>query len=62
LPGRTLAPTIQIAGPYSRARRAEHPLFAGEVDRAQLLRRMVVLKEILEPPVAIRDRDVWDRM
>ncbi len=27
----------------------------------QLLRRLVVLKEILDPPIALRDRDIWDR-
>ena len=27
----------------------------------QLLRRLVVLKEIFDPPVALRNRDIWDR-
>ena len=27
----------------------------------QLLRRLVVLKEIFDPPIALRNRDIWDR-
>ena len=27
----------------------------------QLLRRLVVLKEIFDPPIALRTRDIWDR-
>ncbi|MEE8153458.1 MAG: hypothetical protein V3T53_00695 [Phycisphaerales bacterium] len=27
----------------------------------QLLRRMVVLKEIFDPPIALRNRDIWDK-
>ncbi len=26
----------------------------------QLLRRIIVLKEILDPPIALRTRDLWD--
>lgn len=40
-----------------------HPLFgADDTPRAQTLRRMIVLKELLDLPVSLRDRDVWDKL
>ena len=40
-----------------------HPLFgADDIPRAQTLRRMIVLKELLDLPVSLRDRDVWDKL
>ncbi|MCH8164044.1 MAG: hypothetical protein IH889_00390 [Planctomycetes bacterium] len=40
-----------------------HPLFgADDTPRAQTLRRMIVLKEVLDLPVSLRDRDVWDKL
>ena len=50
---------------YEIHERKPHPLFSPfptEPNRAQLLRRMVVFKELLEPPVSLRERDVWDRL
>ena len=50
---------------YGAKERKRHPLFSPfptGANRGQLLRRMVVLKELLEPPVALRERDVWDRV
>jgi hypothetical protein len=34
----------------------------GEPMGPHLLRQMVLFREILEPPVALRDRQVWERM
>ena len=40
-----------------------HPLFgADDTPRAQTLRRMIVVKELLDLPVSLRDRDVWDKL
>ncbi len=40
-----------------------HPLFgADDTPRAETLRRMIVLKELLDLPVSLRDRDVWDKL
>ena len=50
---------------YEIHERKPHPLFssfATETNPAQLFRRMMVLKELLEPPVSLRERDVWDRL
>jgi hypothetical protein len=34
----------------------------GEPLGPHLLRQMVLFREILEPPVSLRDRQVWERM
>jgi hypothetical protein len=38
------------------------PFVPGEPLGPHLLRQMVLFREILEPPVALRDRQVWQRL
>ena len=38
------------------------PFVPGEPMGPHLLRQMVLFREILEPPVSLRDRQVWDRL
>ena len=44
-----------------RERHLPLPFVPGEPLGPQL-RQMVLFREILEPPVALRDRQVWERM
>ena len=46
---------------YEISAKQRHPLFRGEKRTPELLRRMVVLKELLEPPVALREQQAWER-
>ncbi len=46
---------------YEIGEKQRHPLFHGEKRTPQLLRQMVVLKELLEPPVALREQQAWER-
>ena len=54
---------IQRRAPEPIRVEQRHPLLAiGGVRTPALLRRMVALREVLDPPVALRQRDVWDRL
>jgi hypothetical protein len=46
----------------ARKRHLPQPFVPGEPLGPHLLRQMVLFREILEPPVAFRDRQVWERM
>ncbi len=46
---------------YVISAKQRHPLFRGERRTPELLRQMVVLKELLEPPVALREQQAWER-
>ncbi|MHC4590975.1 MAG: hypothetical protein ACYTAQ_17060 [Planctomycetota bacterium] len=46
----------------ARQRHLPLPFVPGEPLGPHLLRQMVLFREILEPPVALRDRQVWERM
>ena len=60
---RRLVTTPEPAVPEPIARPSPfHAVLSGEGSRLSLLRKIVVLKEILEPPVALREQDVWDRI
>ncbi len=49
--------------PLASPQHLGHPLFgADDAPRAQTLRRMIVIKELLDLPVSLRDRDVWDKL
>ncbi len=48
-------------GAYIISAKKRHPLFRGERRTPELLRRMVVLKELLEAPVALREQQAWER-
>ena len=46
---------------YAISAKQRHPLFRGEGRTSELLRKMVVLKELLEPPVSLREQQAWER-
>jgi hypothetical protein len=46
----------------ARKRHLPLPFEPGEPLGPHLLRQMVLFREILEPPVALRDRQVWERI
>ena len=55
---------VSAAGPTPRpARKRLLPLLPSDslTITPHLLRRLVVLKEILDPPIALRTRDIWDK-
>ncbi len=49
--------------PSARPKAAPRPFLSldAQTITPQLLRRLVVLKEIFDPPIALRNRDIWDR-
>ncbi len=59
-PRRVKASTVQEEA-YDISATKRHPLFRGEKRTPELLRKMVVLKELLEPPVSLREQQAWER-
>ena len=59
-PGR-IKPPIEQDRHYAITAKQRHPLFRGERRTPELLRKMVILKELLEPPVALREQQAWER-
>ncbi len=49
--------------PSARPKAAPKPFLSldAQTITPQLLRRLVVLKEIFDPPIALRNRDIWDK-
>ena len=67
-PGRPITPRQEIpatrrseANPYALRTKAIEPLLGVRGSRIELLRKMIVLKEILDPPVALREQQGWER-
>ena len=58
---RRLKPPTEQEQAYDIRSKQRHPLFRGERRTPELLRKMVVLKELLEPPVALREQQAWER-
>ncbi len=54
-------PSTEQDQAYDISAKQRHPLFRGEGRTPELLRKMVVLKELLEPPVALREQQAWER-
>ncbi len=46
---------------YDVSATKRHPLFRGEKRTPELLRKMVILKELLEPHVSLREQQAWER-
>ena len=51
----------EVAPKAPRQRHLPLPFVPGEPLGPHLLRQMVLFREILEPPVSLRDRQVWER-
>ncbi len=56
-----LKPSTEQDQAYGISAKQRHPLFRGEKRTPELLRQMIVLKELLEPPVALREQQAWER-
>ncbi|MEE9128857.1 MAG: hypothetical protein V3T84_02485 [Phycisphaerales bacterium] len=56
-------PSGLVPAASARPKAAPRPFLSlgAQTITPQLLRRLVVLKEILDPPIALRDRDIWDK-
>ncbi|MHC4080657.1 MAG: hypothetical protein ACYS15_02280 [Planctomycetota bacterium] len=53
---------VELAAKAPRMRHLPLPFVPGEPLGPHLLRQMVLFREILEPPVSLRDRQVWERL
>ncbi|MHC5006383.1 MAG: hypothetical protein ACYTGF_03380 [Planctomycetota bacterium] len=58
---RRVVKDVVVAPEDPRTRHLPVPFVPGEPLGPHLLRQMVLFREILEPPVSIRDRPVWER-
>jgi hypothetical protein len=58
---RRVVKDVAVAPKAPRQRHLPLPFVPGEPLGPHLLRQMVLFREILEPPVSLRDRQVWER-
>jgi hypothetical protein len=58
---RRVVKDVEVAPKAPKTRHLPLPFVPGEPLGPHVLRQMVLFREILEPPVSLRDRQVWER-